>query len=50
MLPVAVAYSCYGIIVIHHGTSGFVDDIMFAHNWPGKGDMNRHILKVTHQE
>ena len=30
-------------------TSGFVDDVMFAHNRSGNGDANRAYAKVTHQ-
>jgi len=31
-------------------TSGFVDDVMFSHNRPGKGDANtQSILKVINQ-
>ena len=31
-------------------TCGFVDDVMFAHNRPGKGDANgAYMLKVIHQ-
>ena len=30
-------------------TPGFVNDVIFCHNRPGKGGRVRHLLKVTHQ-
>ena len=27
----------------------FVDDVMFADNWPGKGDAIGRLLKMTHR-
>ena len=30
-------------------TSGFVDGVMFARNRPGKGDISRVKLEVSHQ-
>ena len=37
----AVVRSSSGDNAVTSCTSGFVDDVTFARNWPGKGDANR---------
>ena len=45
-LPKAMARSSSGSVIY---SSGFVGDVMFSHNRPGKGNTRGFLLKLTHQ-
>jgi len=45
----SVSHSSYGGVAICCVLPFFVDDVMFADNWPGKGDAIGRLLKMTHR-